>query len=66
MANFVTTLFKLTSPTDYPFWEICVKSTLALITYSKAVFTAEDMLNASALSQTTMLLQTSFSLYLYN
>jgi len=66
MANFVTTLFKLTSPTDYPFWEICVKSTFALITYPEAVFTVKDMLNALALSQTTMLSQTLFSLYLYN
>ena len=66
MANFVTTLFKLTSPTDYSFWEICVKSTLALITYSEAVFTAKDMRNALALSQTTILSQTLFSLYLHN
>jgi len=53
MANFVTTLPKLTSPTDYPFWKIHVKSTLALITYSEAIFTAHDMLNALALPQTT-------------
>ena len=53
MANFVTTLSKLTSLADYPFWEICVKSTLALITYSGAVFTVDDMLNALTLSQTT-------------
>ena len=53
MANFVTTLPKLTSPADYPFWEICVKSTLALITYSGTIFTANNMLNALALPQTT-------------
>ena len=28
MANFIATLSKLTSPTDYSFWEIYVKSTL--------------------------------------
>ena len=43
MANFIATLSKLTSSADYPFWEICVKSTLALITYSEAVFTAKDI-----------------------
>ena len=53
MANFVTTFLKLTDPADYPFWKICVKSTLALITYPGAVFTADDMLNALALPQTT-------------
>ena len=53
MANFVTTLFKLIGPTDYPFWEICVKSTFALIIYSGVVFTADNMLNALILSQTT-------------
>jgi len=44
---------KISSPTDYPFWKIYVKSILTLITYSGAVFTANDMLNALALSQTT-------------
>jgi len=53
IANFVTTLLKLTSLADYSFWEIYVKSTLALITYSGAVFTADDILNVSALPQTT-------------
>jgi len=53
MANFVTTLLKLTSLANYLFWEICVKSTLALITYSEAVFIADDILNALTLSQTT-------------
>jgi len=53
IANFVTTLSKLTSPADYPFWKIHVKSTLALITYSEAIFTADDMLNVLVLSQTT-------------
>jgi len=49
MANFVATLSKLTGFADYLFWEICVKSTLALITYSGAIFIAKDMLNALAL-----------------
>jgi len=53
VANFVNTLSKLTSSVDYPFWEICVKSTLAFITHSEAVFTANNMLNALALPQTT-------------
>ena len=53
MANFVATLLKLTSPTSYPFQKIYVKSTLTFITYSKAVFTTEDMLNALALPQAT-------------
>ena len=53
MANFVTTFLKLTDPADYPFWKICVKSTLALIIYLGAVFTANNMLNALALPQTT-------------
>jgi len=53
IANFVTTLSKLTSPADYSFWKIHVKSTLALITYSEAIFTADDMLNVLVLSQTT-------------
>ena len=34
-------------------WKICVKSTLALIIYLGAVFTAHNMLNALALPQTT-------------
>jgi len=50
MANFVTTLPKITSSVDYIFWEIYIKSILALITYSKAVFIAKDMLNTLALS----------------
>ena len=45
MASFTTTLLKHTSPTDYYFWEIHVKSTLALITYPETVFTANNMLN---------------------
>jgi len=49
MANFITTLSKLTSLVDYPFRESCVKSTLALTTYSRAVFTTEDILNVLAL-----------------
>ena len=49
MANFVTT----SSPADYIFFEIYIKSTLALITYPGAVFTVEDILNVLALSQTT-------------
>ena len=53
MANFVATLSKLTGFVDYLFWKICIKSTLTLITYSGALFTAEDMLNALVLSQTT-------------
>ena len=53
MTNLVTTLPKLTSPADYSFWEIYVKSTLALIIYSEAIFTTDNILNASALSQTT-------------
>ena len=52
MANFVTTLSKLTGLADYPFQEICVKSTLVII-YLRAIFTAEDMLNALVFSQTT-------------
>jgi len=42
-----------TSPTGYSFWEIYVKSNLALITYSGAVFTTNDILNALAFPQTT-------------
>jgi len=53
IANFIATLSKLTGPANYSFWEIHVKSTLAFIIYSGAVFTTNDMLNASALSQTT-------------
>ena len=53
MANFVTTFFKLTDSANYSFWEIYVKSTLAFITYCGAIFTADDILNVSALSQTT-------------
>ena len=53
MANFVTTLPKITSSVDYIFWEIYIKSILALITYSEAVFTDKDMLNTLALSQIT-------------
>jgi len=41
MANFITTLPKLTGSTNYPFWKIYVKSTLALIIYYKAAFTAD-------------------------
>ena len=39
MANFVTT--KLTSLANYPFWEIYVKLTLALIAYPRTIFTAK-------------------------
>ena len=46
MVNFVATLSKLTNL----LWKIYVKSTLALIINSEAVFTANDMLNALALS----------------
>ena len=53
MANFVATLPKLTSLVDYPFWKIHVKLILTLITYPRAVLTAEGMLNALALPQTT-------------
>ena len=53
MPNFITTLPKLTSPTNYSFWKICVKSTLALIIYLEVVFTTHDMLNTLELSQTT-------------
>ena len=49
MANFITTLPKLTGPVDYPFWKVHVKSTLTLIIYSRAVFTADNMLNALVL-----------------
>ena len=37
MANFVTTLPKLTSLIDYSFWEIYVKLTFALIAYSGTI-----------------------------
>ena len=47
MANFITTLFKLTDSANYFFWKIHIKSTFALIIYS------EDILNTSALPQTT-------------
>ena len=62
MANFVATLlkltslatlFKLTSLTDYSFQEIHIKLTFVLITYTRAVFTADDILNTLVLSQTT-------------
>ena len=53
MANFITTLLKLTSLANYSFWEIHVKSTLALIIYPGAIFTTNDMLNTSALPWTT-------------
>ena len=53
MANFITILSKLTSSTDYSFWEICIKSTLTFIIYSRTVFTTNNILNALALSQTT-------------
>ena len=49
MANFFATLFKLTDPANYSFWEIYIKSTLSLIIYSDTVFTAEDMLNGEDL-----------------
>jgi len=53
LTNIVTTLPKLIGTADYSFWEICVKSTLAFIIYLRAIFIAEDMLNALILSQTT-------------
>jgi len=53
MANFIATFSKLIDLADYPFWKICIKLNFASITYSSIVFTAEDMLNTSALSQTT-------------
>ena len=53
MANFVATLPKLTSLANYPFWKTHVKLTLTLITYPGAILTAEGMLNALALPQTT-------------
>jgi len=53
MANFVTALPKLTGSANYSFWEIYVKSTLALITYPRTVFIADNMLNALTFSQTT-------------
>jgi len=53
MANFIATLSKLTGLADYFFWRIYVKLALALITYSEAIFTTEDMLSALAFSQTT-------------
>jgi len=53
MANFVTTLSKLTSLANYPFWKIYIKLTLALIAYLRTIFTAKDILNTLVLSQTT-------------
>jgi len=53
MANFIATLLKLTGSTNYLFWKNYVKSTLALIIYSRAIFTAEDILNVLAIFQTT-------------
>ena len=52
MANFITTLFKLTSLTNYLFWEIYIKLALALIIYSNTVFITEDILNTIALQAT--------------
>ena len=49
MANFVATLFKLTSPANYSFWKIYIKLTLTLIIYSNTIFTTEDMLNGEDL-----------------
>ena len=53
MANFIATLPKLTGTADYSFWEIHIKSIFALITYFEAVFTTDDILNVSVLSQIT-------------
>jgi len=53
MANFIATLLKLTSPADYFFWKIHIKSTFALIIYFEAVFTTNDILNILILSQIT-------------
>ena len=53
MANFVAILPKLTGLANYSFQEIHIKSTLALIIYSGAIFTVNDMLNDLTLSQTT-------------
>ena len=52
MANFIATLPKLTDLANYSFWKFYIKSILALIIYSRAIFTANNMLNALALSQT--------------
>ena len=53
MANFVTTLSKLTGSIDYYFWEIHVKLNFALIVYSGTIWTTKYMLNTLTLSQTT-------------
>jgi len=60
MANFITTLSKLTSLADYSFKENCVKSTFALTIYSGAIFTTEDILNVLALPQTTNIIKKNF------
>ena len=52
MANSIAILSKLTSLADYLFQRIYVKSALALITYSGAIFTTEDMLSTLAFPQT--------------
>jgi len=49
IANFIITLPKLTGSADYFFWEIHIKSNFALIIYSGAVFTADNMLNVLVL-----------------
>ena len=53
MDNFVATLFNLTSPANYYFQKICVKSTFTLIIYSNVIFSNEAMLSVLALPQTT-------------
>jgi len=53
MADFFTTLPKLTSPTNYHFWEIHIKLALTFITHSDTIFTADNMLNVSILPQVT-------------
>ena len=53
IATFVVTLPKLISLTNYSFKKIYVKSTLTLIIYSDAIFTAKDILSTSTLPQTT-------------
>ena len=49
MANFITTVSKLTSLADYLFWKICVKPVFAFITYHSTFFTVEDILNSGTL-----------------
>ena len=50
MVNLIITLSKLTGLANYFFWEIYVKSVLALIIYSDIIFTTKNMLNDLVLS----------------